>query len=81
MPGIAKTPCPVTREQFEQNAAPELTVTIDGKALHAEKREFNTGTLGWYLSQKISVDVGGVKVPCQVQVSVMAANSKELPRE
>jgi hypothetical protein len=76
---MAKTTCPITREQFHANARP-ITIQIGEDRLEAEVREFSTGSLGWYLSGKIKVDIGGVRVPVQVGLNLTVVGSKELPK-
>jgi hypothetical protein len=74
----AKTVCPVDRAKFRAEAK-DVLVTIDGKAVVAEAREFSTGSLGWYANGKVTLEVGGVKVPVQVGVTLTLVGSKELP--
>lgn len=57
--------CPVSKAQFIATATPAV-VDIAGQKLTAMPREFNTGSLGWYLSGKVTIMVDGK--PCQVQV-------------
>jgi hypothetical protein len=74
-----KTTCPITREQF--GAKPRsLKVVIDGKEQEAEGREFSSGSLGWYLNTKVSVQVDGVPVQVQVGLNMIIVGSKELPQ-
>jgi hypothetical protein len=75
-----KTSCPITRDQFLSKAKP-LSVVINGVPLAAEKKEFATGSLGWYLNGKVSVEVDGVPVPVQIGLNLTIVGSKELPRE
>ena len=44
---MAKTNCPITREEFRAKARP-VTVSIGSNTLMAEVKEFSTGSLGWY---------------------------------
>ena len=50
-----KTTCPINRAQFRSKARP-VTVTINNIPLQAEVKEFSTGSLGWYLNGKTTVD-------------------------
>jgi hypothetical protein len=77
---MAKTNCPITRQQFHDGAKP-VTVTIDGQTLTAPKKEFSTGSLGWYVNGKITLDVNGVAVPVQVGLNLTIVGSKELPND
>lgn len=77
---MAKTNCPVTRAEFLEKAKP-VAVTINGIPMQAEVREFSTGSLGWYLNGKVSLDVGGKSVSVQVGMNLTVVGSKELPKE
>jgi len=73
-----KTTCPISREDFRTKAKP-LTVSIHGQNMEAEVKEFSTGSLGWYLNTKISVEIDGVRVPVQIGLNLTIVGSKELP--
>jgi hypothetical protein len=73
-----KTTCPITREQFHEKAKP-VKVVINGVEQEAEVKAFSTGSLGWYLNAKISLEVGGVRVPVQVGLNLTIVGSKDLP--
>ena len=48
---MAKTTCPITRQQFRDAAKP-VSITINGVPQLADVKEFSTGSLGWYLNGK-----------------------------
>ncbi len=73
-----KTTCPISRADFRSKAKP-LTVSITGQNMEAEVKEFSTGSLGWYLNTKISVEIDGVRVPVQIGLNLTIVGSKELP--
>jgi hypothetical protein len=75
-----KTTCPITRSEFHTKAKP-VTVTVNGVPLQAEVKEFSTGSLGWYLNGKMSVDVGGTPVSVQIGMNLTIVGSKELPKD
>jgi hypothetical protein len=75
---MAKTNCPVTREQFVEHAK-QVTVVINGQTLIAEPKEFSTGSLGWYLNGKLPVEVDGKMVQVQIGMNLTVVGSKELP--
>ncbi len=79
MPGFKKTECPISREQFAAQAKP-VEVRINGVPLLAEVKEFSTGSLGWYLSGKVTLPVGDTAVSTQIGLNLTIANSKELPK-
>lgn len=75
-----KTTCPISRSEFRDTAKP-VTVTINGVPLQAEVKEFSTGSLGWYLNGKMTVDVGGTPVSVQIGMNMTIVGSKEVPQE
>lgn len=75
-----KTTCPITRKVFLTKAKP-LTVVINNIPLLAEVKDFSTGSLGWYLNTKATVEVDGTVVPVQINASLIIVGSKDLPRE
>jgi len=70
-----KTECPVTKEEFLKSAKP-IAVVINGVTLSASPKEFSSGSFGFYLGDKVTVDVGGVAVKLQVGMSLTAIGSK-----
>jgi hypothetical protein len=76
-----KTTCPVSRDEFRTKAR-AVPVTIgDLPPLLAEVKEFSTGSLGWYLNGKTTIDVGGTRVSVQIGMNLTVVGSKELPRD
>jgi hypothetical protein len=73
-----KTSCPITRAEFRTKAKP-VTVTINQVPLQAEVKEFSTGSLGWYLNGKTTIDVGGTLVSVQIGLNLTVVGSKDLP--
>lgn len=73
-----KTVCPVTRAEFKEKAQP-VNVTINGNAMTAPPREFSTGSLGWNLNSKTTMDIGGTPVTVQIGMNITLVGSKELP--
>jgi hypothetical protein len=74
----SKTTCPITREQFRNGAKP-TEVTINGVPLLAEVKEFSTGSLGWYLNGKTTIQIDGKPVSVQIGLNLTIVGSKELP--
>jgi hypothetical protein len=75
-----KTTCPISRADFRAKAKP-LTIEINGQKLQAEVKEFSTGSLGWYLNNKVMVEIEGVHVSVQVGLNLTIVGSKELPKD
>jgi hypothetical protein len=77
---MAKTTCPITRAQFNAAARP-IAVTIGDQKFDADVKEFSTGSLGWNINAKMTVEIDGVRVPVQVGLNLTIVGSKELPRD
>ena len=75
-----KTVCPISRAEFRGNAKP-TSVTIAGSPLVADVKEFSTGSLGWYLNGKITVEIAGKPVSVQIGMNMTIVGSKELPAD
>ena len=75
---MAKTSCPITREEFRAGAKP-VKVTIGEVPLMAEVKEFSTGSLGWYLNGKTTIEINGKPVSVQIGMNLTVVGSKELP--
>lgn len=73
--------CPISRKVFREKAKKALTVSIDGAALLAGYKEYESGSLGWFASQQIDVEVGGIPHKAQVGLNITLVKSKELPKE
>jgi len=75
---MAKTPCPVSREDFHLKAQP-LTIELGGVPLVAQPREFSTKSFGWYVNGKATLTVDGKPVPVQVSMNLTVVGSKDVP--
>ena len=75
-----KTNCPITRADFHAHAK-AVSVVVNNVPLIAEVKEFSTGSLGWYLNGKTSIDIGGKAVSVQIGMNLTIVGSKELPRD
>ncbi len=74
-----KTSCPITRTEFAQSAKP-VAVQIGDKSYTAVPKEFSTGSLGWNINDKITIDIGGKPVTVQIGMNLTVVGSKELPK-
>ncbi len=72
--------CPITRAQFRK-LAKAVEVTINGVPMHAEVKEFSTGSIGWYLSAKSTISIDGTPVSVQIGLNMTILGSKELPKD
>jgi len=77
---MAKTTCPITREEF-RNQAQAIEVSIGGSPQLAEVKEFSTGSLGWYLNGKMPLKIGDKVVSVQIGLNLTIVGSKELPAD
>ena len=73
----AKKACTVTRQEFLDHAA-AIEVTINGVPMTASVKEFSTGSLGWNLTGKMQVTLGGKTVMAQVGLNMTVIGSKDL---
>ncbi len=73
-----KTSCPISREQFRAKAK-QVPITICSQQLVADVKEFSTGSLGWYLNGKTTIEIDGVLVSVQIGLNLTIVGSKELP--
>jgi len=73
---MAKTTCPITRTQFVEKAEP-VRISIGGSEMIADKKEFSTGSFGWYLNGKTTVMVDGKAVSVQIGMNLTVVGSKE----
>jgi hypothetical protein len=70
------TTCPITRSDFRAGAKP-VTVVVNGVEMTAEVKEFSTGSFGWYLNNKATIDVGGTPVTVQIGANLPVVGSKD----
>lgn len=75
---MAKSACPITRDEFREKAQP-VEVVINGIPLVTEVKEFSTGSLGWYLNGKSTIKVGDKPLNVQIGLNLTIVGSKELP--
>lgn len=76
---MAKT-CPVSRAEFREHAQP-VKIEINGVTHTAEVKEFSTGSFGWYLNGKSTIEVGGKTVSVQIGMNLTVVGSKDLPKD
>ena len=76
---VAKSPCPISKTQFLEKAEP-VKITINGQELVADRREFSTGSFGWYHNGKISFTVEGKPLSVQIGLNLTVVGSKEADR-
>jgi len=75
-----KTTCPISRAQFKQGAKP-VEITIGSQRTDVPVKYFSTGSLGWYLNKKMTIEVGGQPVEVQIGLNMTIVGSKDLPQD
>jgi len=68
----------VTRKEFTDAAKP-LELSINGKKVVVNPKQFSTGSFGWYLNEKMTLTVGDKAVTVQLGLNFTVVGSKELP--
>jgi hypothetical protein len=76
---MAKSPCPVSKTQFLDKAEP-VKIMIGTQEIIADKREFSTGSFGWYYNGKTTITVDGKPLSIQVGLNLTVVGSKEAER-
>jgi hypothetical protein len=76
---MAKSPCPISKTQFLEKAEP-VKVSIGGSEMIADRREFSTGSFGWYFNGKTTITVDGKPLAVQVGLNLTVVGSKEAER-
>jgi hypothetical protein len=76
---MAKSASPVSRTQFLEKAEP-VKITVNGQEIIADKREFSTGSFGWYYNGKINIAVDGKTLSVQVGLNLTVVGSKDAER-
>ena len=71
-----KTICPITREDFLAKAE-SLKIDLGGFPMVAEAREFSTGSFGWYVNGKATLNVDGKNLSVQVGMNLIVVGSKD----
>ena len=57
-----------------------LKIDVDGNTLTGDPRSFQSGNLGWYLTGKVEIEVGGQTVWAQVGMNVTIPGSSTWKR-
>ena len=57
-----------------------MKITIGTAELIADKREFSTGSFGWYYNGKTTITVDGKPVSVQIGMNLTVVGSKEAER-
>ena len=63
----------------ERDVIPDA-VTVGNSKLIADKREFSTGSFGWYYNGKTTVTVDGKPLSVQIGLNLTVVGSKEAER-
>ncbi len=74
-----KRKCPVDRDTFNAHAK-AIEIVLAGSKRYVYPRQFDTGSMGWNLNEKIIVEITGVHCTVQVGLNMTIVGSKDLPR-
>jgi hypothetical protein len=75
-----RTEFPFASKAAFMEVAEPITVTVAGTQFTLEPYRFKkTGSLGYKLTKKLLIQVGGKAVKFQVSANIVAAHSKEAP--
>jgi len=74
-PERAKKTCPLTKEEFKAAAKP-ITIVVAGQAMAASVKEFASGSFGFYLNGRVTIQIGDTPVEFQVGANITAIGSK-----
>lgn len=81
----SRVKCPITRKQFHDNAIPILIPIGDAKIV-ASPKEFKgprtgqvdgSGSLGWFVNEKVVMNIAGVPTTVQAQLILTVIGSKQ----
>ena len=75
-----KSSCPITRAEFREHAK-AIAVKIGDREYKATPKEFSTGSLGWNVNEKMTVEINGKEVTLQVGMNLTVVGSKDLPQD
>ena len=73
--------CPITLDDFRAHAKPIPVAIGANPPLLADVKEFATGSLGWYLNGKTTIDIGGTLVSVQIGLNLTIIGSKDVPKD
>ena len=76
---MAKSPCPISKTQFLEKAE-AVKITIGTAEIIADRREFSTGSFGWYHNGKTTIMVDGKPLSVQIGLNLTVVGSKEAER-
>ena len=69
----------MSKTQFLEKAK-AVKITIGNVEIVADKREFSTGSFGWYHNGKTTITVDGKPLSVQVGLNLTVVGSKEADR-
>lgn len=70
-----KRVCPLTKDEFMESAKP-IPISIGGQTVVAGKKEFKSGSFGWYANGKVVMEINGVPHTYQLGLNLTAIGSK-----
>lgn len=76
-----KTTCPITATTFSEKAPPTIKVNINGRECLAQRKEFQTGSFGYYLNEKVVIEVDGKPLTLTAGMNLIVVGSKDAARK
>jgi hypothetical protein len=73
------TTCPISKSAFMEKATP-VEVQVAGTTITATPKDFTTGSFGWYLNGKVTINVDDKPLTVQVGANLTVVGSKDAPR-
>lgn len=71
---------PISRKDFHAKAPAVLPAKVADFVLSAVRKDFSTGSMGWNANGKVTLEVNGIPVECQVGLNVTVIGSADLPK-
>lgn len=71
-----KAECPIKKDDFLAKAK-AVAIETAGQKKVASVKEFSTGSFGWYMNDKVVIEVDGVPIKCQMGVNITVVGSKD----
>lgn len=74
-----KTECSIDLQTFQEKAT-TIKATINGKDILIPVKVFATGSFGWYLNEKVLVEIDGQMHSVQIGANLIVVGSKDAAR-
>jgi hypothetical protein len=72
-----KTKCPFSRAEMEALEGTPVTIKVGDREVLATFRGFSTGSFGFFLSDKLELELDGKRVKLQANINLTVVGSKD----